>query len=112
MSPEVSVIIPSFNHAKYVGEAISSALEQDFRDFEVIVSDDASTDDSWEVIDSFSDSRVKKIRREANVGVVSNYNDALELSRGNIIMTIGSDDRLLPGAIGAHVAFLRVATKN
>jgi glycosyltransferase involved in cell wall biosynthesis len=58
-SPKVSVILTSYNHAKYLHEAIESILTQTFIDFELIIWDDASTDMSWEIIQSYDDSRIK-----------------------------------------------------
>lgn len=62
--PKVTVILTSYNHAKYIKEAIDSILNQTFKDFELIIWDDASTDESWEIIQSYKDERIKTFRNE------------------------------------------------
>ena len=64
--PKVSIILTSYNHAKYLREAIDSVLNQTFTDFEVIIWDDASTDDSWSIIQGYQDPRIKTYRSDAN----------------------------------------------
>lgn len=64
--PKVSVILTSYNHSKYIKESINSVLNQTFRDFELIIWDDASTDNSWEIIQSFKDPRIKSYRNDRN----------------------------------------------
>ena len=68
MTPKVSVIIPMFNCEKYVGLAIETVLAQTFRDFELILIDDASTDRTLEVAKQFDDSRIRIIESENNLG--------------------------------------------
>ena len=70
MTPKVSVIIPMFNCEKYVGLAIETVLAQTFRDFELILIDDASTDRTLEVAKQFDDSRIRIIESENNLGGV------------------------------------------
>ena len=96
MPPKVSVLMPSYNHEDFVGPAIQSVVRQDFEDWELIVVDDASTDDSWEVISNFVDSRIHQLRNPENLGVCETYNRAALQAQGDIIMTLGSDDRFLP----------------
>ena len=64
--PKVSVILTSYNHAKYLRESIESVLNQTFSDFELIIGDDASTDESWEIIQSYTDPRIRAYRHETN----------------------------------------------
>lgn len=70
---KISIVLPCYNHAKYVGDSIRSVLNQTYQNFELFVFDNGSTDNSWEVIDSFSDSRMTKIRL--------NKNDLLEVKK-------------------------------
>ena len=62
--PKVSVILTSFNHAKYICEAIESTLNQTFTDFELIILDDCSSDNSWDLINQYTDPRIKAFRSE------------------------------------------------
>ena len=64
--PKVSIILTSYNHAKYLREAIDSVLNQTFTDFELIIWDDASTDDSWPIIQSYRDHRIKAFKSDTN----------------------------------------------
>ena len=70
--PSVSIILTSYNHEKFIREAINSVLNQTYTDFELIVWDDASTDASWEIIQSYQDPRIKVFRNEVNERKVIN----------------------------------------
>jgi glycosyltransferase involved in cell wall biosynthesis len=91
--PKVSVILTSFNHAKYICEAIESTLNQTFTDFELIILDDCSSDNSWQLINKYSDKRIKAFRNQANIGPVTGVNKAIsELATGEFIAIHHSDD--------------------
>ena len=90
--PKVSVIIPSYNHARFIGEAISSVLNQTFTDYELIVSDDGSSDHSIDVIKSFHDPRMTVYVSEKNRGAVLNVNDCIRKAKGEYIALLNSDD--------------------
>lgn len=96
--PLVSVIIPCFNHGRYLGDAIESALKQSYRRLEIIVVDDGSTDDSSQIARKYSD--VRLINQE-NCGLSQARNAGLEASRGDYLVFLDADDRLLPGAVEA-----------
>lgn len=96
--PKVSVVIPTYNTACFLGEAIQSVLDQTFQDFEIIVVDDGSTDNPKEVVDSFTDSRIKYIYQD-NSGVSTAYNRGFKLSRGEYATFLDSDDVLLKGSL-------------
>ena len=66
--PKVSVILTSFNHEKYLKESINSVLNQTFKDFELFIIDDGSSDNSWDIIKSYNDKRIIKIKHEKNLG--------------------------------------------
>ncbi|MDX2479783.1 MAG: glycosyltransferase family 2 protein, partial [Desulfuromusa sp.] len=68
MTPNVSIILPTYNRADYLRRSISSVLKQTFTDFELIIVDDASTDNSAEIIDAFDDQRLVYLRHEQNKG--------------------------------------------
>jgi glycosyltransferase involved in cell wall biosynthesis len=93
--PKVSVIIPTYNRAHFLGEAISSVLGQTFCDFELIVVDDGSQDRTPEVVRSFKDPRIRYLRQE-NRGISAAMNAGLAAARGAYIGRLDSDDLWLP----------------
>lgn len=102
-TPKVSVVLCSYNHARFVGATIRSILAQTFTDFELIISDDASSDGSVEVIRQFSDPRIRLFTQEKNLGIVENFNFAASQARGEYIVQVGSDDLFLPHKIKRQV---------
>jgi glycosyltransferase involved in cell wall biosynthesis len=93
--PKVSIGVPVFNGENYLAQALESILAQDFADFEVIISDNCSTDKTPEICTSFAkrDSRVKYFRNDSNIGASPNYNRTFELSRGEYFKWCAHDDR-------------------
>ncbi|HZY78378.1 MAG TPA: glycosyltransferase family A protein [Cyclobacteriaceae bacterium] len=91
-SPAISVIMPAYNCGPYIAKAINSILEQTFQDFELLICDDASTDNTWSVIDGFTDKRVRKFRHEVNKGGLATYNDLLQFTTGTFVTIQDSDD--------------------
>ena len=105
--PKVSVILTSFNHEKYIREAINSALNQTYDNFELIIWDDASADGSWAVIKSYSDPRIKAFRNEITKRGISNINKAIsEVAEGEYIAIHHSDDVWEPDKLEKQVAYL------
>ena len=93
MNPEISIIVPVYNVEKYLKRCIDSILNQSFTDFELILVDDGSTDNSGEIIDEYAikDERIKVIHKE-NGGLSSARNVGIEYSKGNYIAFVDSDD--------------------
>ena len=102
-APLVSVIIPTYNRAAMVGKAIESVLTQDFTDFELIVVDDGSTDDTFRVLDQYGDRMA--VLRQSNKGVSAARNRGIASARGELIAFIDSDDLWLPAKLTRQVAF-------
>lgn len=103
----ISVILTSYNHAKYICEAIDSVLNQTFTDFELIIVDDFSSDDSWDLINQYSDLRIKAFRSEVNKGPVEGLNKAIsEVVTGEYIAIHHSDDVWEPDKLEKQVAYL------
>lgn len=104
--PQVSVIIPSYNHQAYIGEAIESILAQTYTDIELIVVDDASTDNSTEVIRTIQqqDSRIRAVFHDRNLGSAKTFNHGCELAQGDFICILTSDDAYPPERIAHQVA--------
>jgi glycosyltransferase involved in cell wall biosynthesis len=94
-APKISVLIPTYNYAHYLPEAIESALAQDWTDFELIVSDDASQDNSREVVADYAarDRRIRFHAQPANLGMVQNWNWCLSQARGEYIKFLFGDDK-------------------
>src|SRR3989344_1967323 len=90
----VSIILPIYNGAKWIEKAISSVLAQSFADFEFIIIDDGSSDNTEEIVTAFTkhDTRIKYIRNEHNLGVQKTRNIALDISLGEYIAEIDQDD--------------------
>jgi hypothetical protein len=101
-NPLVSVILPSFNHASFVGEAVWSVLNQTFRDIELIVVDDGSSDGTADVVASIRDPRLTLIRLSEN-RAVHPRNLALSQARGRYIAFQNSDDTWVPGKLAAQL---------
>ena len=92
----VSIIIPTYNRANLIGKSISSVLNQTFKNFEVIVIDDGSIDDTERVVKSFNDPRIKYIKCEKNKGACAARNVGIEIAKGKYIAFQDSDDEWLP----------------
>ena len=91
--PKVSIIFTSFNHGKYLCESIDSVLNQTYLDFELIILDDASSDNSWDLICQYSDPRIKKFQSTVQGEVVYRMNDAISrIAAGEYIAVQHSDD--------------------
>ena len=88
-SPLVSVILPVKNCAEYISETINSVLNQDFKDFELIIINDESTDRTLDIIEAYSDARIRVYNRK---GLIQNLNFALKIAKGNFIARIDGDD--------------------
>jgi len=106
VSPRVSVCIPTRDRARWLGEALDSALAQTFTDLEVVVSDDASTDGSGALVGARRDPRVRLFRNPRPLGVAGNRNACLARARGSYIAWLDSDDRWLPGMLETQVGAL------
>ncbi len=96
MVPELSVIIPVYNSAEYISEAIESILNQSYQNFELVIINDGSGDNSGSIIKSFSDSRIKYFENEGNRGLVYSLNRGMEESKGRYIARMDADDIALP----------------
>lgn len=94
-SPKISVLIPTYNYGRYLEEAIESVLVQDFEDYELIVSDDCSSDNTHEIMARYAENRKVRYHRHAvNLGMVENWNWCLAEARGEFIKFVFGDDKL------------------
>jgi glycosyltransferase involved in cell wall biosynthesis len=104
----ISIVIPAYNYGQFLPEAIESVLSQGIEDIEILISDDASTDNTPDVIADYS-ARYPCIRGErnpVNLGAVPNFNRAVAHARGEYVLVLGADDLLEPGALAALKATL------
>lgn len=108
ISPGVSLALPVYNGERFVADAIRSVLAQDYDNFELIITDNASTDGTEKICRDFaaSDERVRYVRNERNLGAGPNYNLGFALSRGKYFKWCACDDRISDNFLGACVAAL------
>jgi glycosyltransferase involved in cell wall biosynthesis len=109
-SPEISVLLPTYNYASYLPEAIASVLAQDFQDFELLILDDCSSDNTAAVVKPFCarDPRVRFAVNPANLGMVANWNECLKEAKGRHIKFLFGDDKLSdPRALTKMLALLQ-----
>ncbi len=104
--PLISTFMKSYNHERYISEAIESVLSQDFEDLELIIVDDASTDESRQIIERFAeqDPRIRVIFHEHNFGITRVVNDGIDAARGKFIAQIDSDDVWVPDKLRKQLA--------
>lgn len=104
--PEVSVVMPVYNSEKFLKESIESVLTQTFTDFEFIIIDDGSTDNSVEIIKSYNDSRIRLIAHKENKIHMKRQNEGLDLANGKYVAIMHSDDISMPQRFQKQVDFL------
>lgn len=106
-TPQVSVLIPTFNSAHLLQEAIESVLNQTFLDFELIVVDNHSTDNTEDVVRKYlNDPRVLYFRNESNIGLAGNWNKCLTYARGKYVKYLCSDDKFHPRMLEEFVPIM------
>ena len=106
MRPTVSVYIPTFNRAYYLEQTVQSVLDQTFTDFEIIIIDYHSTDNTRKVVNDFDDSRIRYVLNQKNLGCVASNNRGLALSIGRYVCNLDSDDLLHPKNLEVKVKLL------
>jgi glycosyltransferase involved in cell wall biosynthesis len=102
--PLVSICVPSYNAAPWIGEAVESALAQTWQNFELIVCDDASSDETLEIVRTYSDPRLRVQANRVRLGKAKNGNRAIALSTGSYVKFLHADDKLLPTCLEEMVA--------
>lgn len=102
--PSVSVVIPAYNHERFVATAIDSVLGQSFQDFELLVVDDASCDGTWEIVTTVRDPRMRAVRHTSNLGAPASLNEGIAESRGGLVAILNSDDVFHPERLEHLVA--------
>ncbi len=105
--PEVTVLMPAFNAGRFISAALRSVLRQDFGDFEVLVIDDGSTDDTGAIVGAVGDPRVRLLRHEVNRGLVATLNEGLREARASLVARQDADDLCRRDRLGRQVDFMR-----
>lgn len=105
ISPKITVFMAAYNVSGYIAESISSILNQTFKDFEFIIIDDGSTDDTALIVKKFNDSRISFIQNDGNKGIPFTRNRLLELAKGEYIAILDSDDIAYPERLQLQLDF-------
>jgi glycosyltransferase involved in cell wall biosynthesis len=103
----VTIVTITYNSSKFVKEAIESVLSQSYSDFEYLISDDCSTDNTWEIIQEYKDPRIRAWRNEKNIGEYPNRNKTLFEAKGDYILWIDGDDLLMPLALSNIMFYIK-----
>lgn len=104
---EVTVLMPVYNAAKFLAEAIDSILSQTFTNFEFLIIDDGSTDDSVEIINSYEDRRIRLVQNERNLGISATLNKGIEISSTELIARMDADDISYPERLEKQYNFFK-----
>ena len=105
--PELTVLMPVFNSEKYLADAIDSMLAQTFADFEFLILDDGSTDNSVAIIQSYQDTRIRFYRNEKNMGITPTLNKGIELATTDYIARMDADDISYPDRLQKQFTYLK-----
>ncbi len=106
-SPLVSVIIPAYNCENFILESVNSILNQTYKNLEIIILDDSSTDSTYKILTTIVDNRIKLIRNEKNLYIAENRNKGLKLATGKYIVWQDADDISKPNRIAKLVNFMQ-----
>lgn len=109
--PKISVILPVYNASLFLKKAIDSIINQTYTDWELIIVNDGSTDNSEDIIVNYSDNRIKYSRNETNSGLITTLNKAITLCSGKYIARMDADDISLPSRFESQLSFLERNTE-
>lgn len=107
MSELVSIIMPSFNTGEYIGKSIESVLAQTYQEWELLIVDDCSTDDTDDIVSTYQDPRIRYFKNEKNSGAAVSRNYALRKAKGRWIAFLDSDDLWMPDKLEKQVSFMK-----
>jgi glycosyltransferase involved in cell wall biosynthesis len=105
-APAVTVLLPVYNGEKYLRPAIDSVLAQTYRNFELLIINDGSSDSTEAIIQSYRDDRIVYVRNERNLGLIATLNRGLDLARGIYVARMDADDVSLPRRLDRQVGFM------
>ena len=106
MNELVSIVMPSYNTAEFIGASIESVLNQTYKKWELIIVDDCSTDNTDEIVFKYKDERIKYIKNSENSGAAVSRNRALRMAKGRWIAFLDSDDLWLPDKLYRQIEFM------
>ena len=106
MAPRISVVMSVYNGERYLRQSVDSILGQTFTDFEFIIIDDGSADNSWNILSGYNDKRIRLLQNDTNLGLTRSLNKGLDLARGKYIARQDADDISLPPRFAMQVALL------
>lgn len=106
MKPLISVCIPAFNAEKFIGDCIDSVLAQTLSDFEIVIVDDNSSDQTVRVVSAYSDRRIRLIKNDSNIGMEANWNKSVSLANGCYIKLLCDDDIIYSNCLELQVGIL------
>jgi len=104
--PQTTVLIPTYNCGKYIKETITSILRQDYKDYELLIIDDGSNDNTQEIVGNFTDNRIIYLKNQKNLGIVKTLNKGIKLSKGEYIARMDADDIMLGNRLRDQIDFL------
>jgi glycosyltransferase involved in cell wall biosynthesis len=104
--PQVSIILPAFNCERYIAESVSSILQQVYDNFELLVIDDGSTDNTFNILSSITDQRLRVLRNDGNKGLIYSLNRGIDESKGEYIARMDADDIAVNDRIEKQVHWL------
>lgn len=109
MTPCVSILVPTYNREAFIGQCIESALDQKYTDFEIVVVDNASTDSTLSICNSYAerDSRIRVFLNDSNIGPVKNWERCIALARGKYGKLLFSDDMMMPDFLSETVQYFQ-----
>ena len=111
--PQITVALPVYNGEQYIAIAIKSVLAQTFSDFELLILDNCSTDNTLDIIRTFSDPRIRLIVNPKNLGMIGNWNLAVSLAAGKYIKILSHDDLLAPSCLAEQInGFLKYQNQD
>lgn len=99
----ISIILPTYNSAQFLPRTIESVLQQDYENFELLVLDNASVDDTPSIVSRYKDTRIRSVRHSANLGMVGNINYGIAASHGKFGIILCADDHWLPSFLSCSV---------
>lgn len=108
MKDLVSIIMPSYNTGKYIGKSIESVLNQTYQNWELIIVDDCSTDNTDKIVTSINDARIKYMKNSCNLGAAISRNRALREAKGQWIAFLDSDDLWMPEKLEKQIRFMKI----
>lgn len=104
--PLITIGIPAFNASHYIGDCLNSILNQSYTDFEVIVTDDGSTDNTTQVVQRFRDNRIRLLTDQRNIGISARINQQVDMARGRFFCRMDADDVMFESRLKKQLDFM------